>query len=329
MLAALARVTASASIANGMMAKECDVHILFCCVRCISACLQGLQVLLTILLLWQVHAQSAELAESAHALQISERRREAVLDSWEAVQDYANALEREVAAFRSREQSASAAAAANAQSRINNLVGRLNACSDALALQQRAILAEKQRSRTLTAQAQSANERASAAETRVAAAETVAQEKTMELASHMELSATLAAAAEERCQNADARTEAAEQRAEAAEAALAVRNNESSAAEARLQAVEAQLSAMTQCAESAEATQRATAAKLHAAEDREAGLVEELERARMVAQTAQYKAQRDVDAARQRMAEVQQYCEGLEAHRAELEAWASQVLFSV
>ncbi len=288
---------------------------------------QGTQAWLTTLLSRQVHAQSAELAESAHALQISERRCEAVLDSWEAVQDYANALEREVAALRSREQSSSAAAAANAQSRINNLVGRLNASSDALALQHRAMLAEKQRSGALMAQAQSAQERASAAEARASAAETVAHEKTLELDSHLELSATLAAGAEERCQHADARTEAAEQRAEAAEAALAaVRNNESSAAEARLRAVETQLSAMTQRAEAAEATQRTTAAKLHAAEDREAGVVEEQERARMVAQTAQYKAQRDVDAARQWMAEAQKHCEGVEARNAELEAWGAQVL---
>ena len=278
------------------------------------------------LCLRQVHAQSAELAESAHALQISERRREAVLDSWEAVQDHANALEREVAAFRNREQLSSAAAAADMQSRMNDLVGRLNACSDAMALQQRAILAEKHRVNALTAQAQSANDRAAAAERRAAAAENVAHEKTQELDSHLELSATLAATAEERCQNANARAEAAEQRAEAAEAALAVKNNESSAAEARLQAVEAQLAAMTQRAESAEAAQRTTAAKLHAAEDREAGLVEELERSRMVAQTAQFKAQRDVDAARQWMAEAQKHCEGVEARNAELEAWGAQVL---
>ncbi len=90
--------------------------------------------------------------------------------------------------------------------------------------------------------------------------------------------------------------------------------------------LEARLATASSTAEVAEAALAVTTAKLSAAEDREAGLEEELEQARMVAQSAQYKAGKDVDAARAWVADAQSHIDEVNGRLAQVPVSASASL---
>ena len=112
----------------------------------------------------------------------------------------------------------------------------------------------------------------------------------------------------------------AEQRANKAVATLSTFCDDFEAAEARVLELEARLAAAEGRADIAEGALAVTTAKLSAAEDREAGLEEELERARMVAQSAQYKAGKDVDAARSWVAAAESHIDEVNGRLAQVPA---------